>query len=175
MNKRLEEMLRVDHAGEYGAITIYQGQLAIFRAQNNKEETVKLIEHMAEQEQEHLDYFNSELLKRKIRPTALAPFWKIAGFTLGAGSALIGENAAMACTEAVEDVIGQHYQEQINELDENYDEADLKDSIEKFCADEAEHHHIALEEGAEQAPLHDIVTSLIKTACRVAIKLSEKI
>ena len=142
----LDEIIRVDHAGEYGATRIYDGQIAVF----GKDSKIgKTIQHMADQEQEHIEKFNELLIEKRVRPTALLPVWNIAGFALGAGTALMGEKAAMACTVAVEKVIGEHYREQQNLLED--DEKELKKTIAKFEKDELEHHDIGLEHDAENA------------------------
>ena len=130
----LEEIIRVDHAGEYGATKIYDGQIAIF-GKNSK--LGKTIQHMADQEQEHIDKFNELILEHRVRPTALLPLWNVAGYALGASTALMGEKAAMACTVAVEKVIGEHYKEQLDLLGD--DHKDLKKTISKFRDDELEH------------------------------------
>ena len=133
---RLEEMIRVDHAGEHGAVRIYDGQLAVFDKIPGFEKTADLVRHMAEQEQEHLDHFDALIVERNIRPTAFGPVWNVAGFALGAVTALMGEKAAMACTAAVETEIDAHYAAQLDELEDGADD-DLRDTIEKFRADEA--------------------------------------
>ncbi|MGN6517549.1 MAG: demethoxyubiquinone hydroxylase family protein [Rhizomicrobium sp.] len=166
----VESMIRVDHAGEYGAVRIYEGQLAVFGKSNSQ--TVKAIRKMAEQEQEHLAAFDKLVNARRVRPTALEPVWRVAGFALGAATALMGEKAAMACTAAVEDVIDEHYAQQIEKLD---GDPALKDSIEKFRADEVAHKNEALERGAEEAPGYKLLSETIKAGCRLAIKLSERI
>ena len=166
----LEEIIRVDHAGEYGATRIYDGQIAVF-GKNSK--IGKTIQHMADQEQEHIEKFNELILKHQVRPTALLPIWNIAGFTLGATTALLGEKAAMACTVAVEKVIGEHYQEQQNLLEE--DHKDLKKVIAKFEKDELEHHDIGLEHDAENAPGYKVMTKVIEIGCKAAIAISKKI
>jgi ubiquinone biosynthesis monooxygenase Coq7 len=164
-------MIRVDHAGEYGAVRIYEGQLAVLnRRGGTAAETVR---HMAEQEQRHLAAFNALIRDRRVRPTALEPLWRVAGFALGAGTALMGEKAAFACTVAVEEAIDDHYAGQIAALDES--EAPLKQAIIDFRADEAAHRNTALEQGAEQTPGYGLLRAAIKAGCRVAIKLSEKI
>ena len=147
-------MIRVDHAGEHGAVRIYDGQKAVFDKIKGKEEMVELVAHMAEQEQEHLAYFDALMSERDIRPTVLSPFWDMAGFTLGAVTALMGEKAAMACTAAVETEIDAHYAAQLEALADSEDKADkaLAKKIEKFRADEAAHKDTALEHGAEDAP-----------------------
>ena len=161
-------MIRVDHAGEYGAVRIYEGQLAVLG--NRKSETADAIRKMAEQE--HLAAFDRLVNERRVRPTALEPVWRVAGFALGAATALMGEKAAMACTAAVEEVIDQHYGQQIEKLD---GDPELKESVEKFRADEIAHKNEALERGAEEAPAYKLLSETIKVGCRLAIKLSERI
>lgn len=175
MNKqRLDEMIRVDHAGEHGAVRIYDGQLAVFDKIPGMEKTADLIRHMAEQEEEHLTHFDRLISDRNIRPTAFSPFWDMAGFTLGAVTALMGEKAAMACTAAVETEIDAHYAAQLDELEDG-DDDDLRTTIEKFRADEADHRDTAFAHGAEQAPGYEMMSKLIRFGCRVAIRASEKI
>ena len=166
----LEEIIRVDHAGEYGATKIYDGQIAIF-GKNSK--LGKTIQHMADQEQEHIDKFNELILEHRVRPTALLPLWNVAGFALGASTALMGEKAAMACTVAVEKVIGEHYQEQLDLLGD--DHKDLKKTISKFRDDELEHHDIGIEYDAEKAPGYKIMSKVIELGCKTAIAISKKI
>jgi ubiquinone biosynthesis monooxygenase Coq7 len=166
-------MIRVDHAGEYGAVRIYQGQLAVFVADKAKAKTVAAIRHMAKQEEEHLKAFDSLINERRVRPTALEPVWRVAGFALGAATALIGEKAAMACTAAVEEVIDQHYAGQIERLG-NTDPA-LKKTIERFRADEIAHRDTALTHGAEDAPAYRLLSGAIKAGCRLAIALSTRV
>ena len=166
----LEEIIRVDHAGEYGATRIYDGQIAIFGKDSKLGKTIK---HMADQEQEHIDKFNELILEHRVRPTALLPIWNIAGFALGASTALLGEKAAMACTVAVEKVIGEHYQEQIDLLED--DQKDLKKTISKFRDDELEHHDIGIEHDAESAPGYKLMTKVIELGCKTAIAISKKI
>lgn len=168
----IESMIRVDHAGEYGAVRIYQGQLAVLKRRKGAERSVETIEHMAEQEQRHLKAFDKLVNERKVRPTALEPVWRIAGFALGAATAAMGEKAAFACTAAVEEVIDEHYASQIAALE---DDPALKGQIEDFRADEAAHRDTALKEGAEQAPGYKLLSETIKAGCRIAIKLSERI
>ena len=166
----LDEIIRVDHAGEYGATRIYDGQIAVF----GKDSKIgKTIQHMADQEQEHIEKFNELLIEKRVRPTALLPLWNIAGFALGAGTALMGEKAAMACTVAVEKVIGEHYREQQNLLED--DEKELKKTIAKFEKDELEHHDIGLEHDAESAPGYKVMTKVIEIGCKAAIAISKKI
>ena len=166
----LEEIIRVDHAGEYGATRIYDGQIAVF-GKNSK--IGKTIQHMADQEQEHIDKFNELILEHRVRPTALLPIWNVAGFALGASTALLGEKAAMACTVAVERVIGEHYQEQIDLLQD--DHKDLKKIITKFRDDELEHHDIGIEHDAESAVGYRIMSKVIELGCKTAIAISKKV
>ncbi len=172
--KRLEEMVRVDHAGEYGAVQIYRGQLAVLKSRSRTRASAKEIRHMAEQEQKHLDTFDRLVNERRVRPTALAPVWNAAGYALGAATALLGEKAAMACTAAVEEVIDEHYANQETALNV-YKDAELKDVVTEFRADEAAHRDTALKHGAEQAPAYPLLSGAIKAACRFAIKVSEKV
>jgi 3-demethoxyubiquinol 3-hydroxylase len=163
-------MLRVDQAGEYGATRIYAGQLAVLR-RNGAE--AKLIARMAAQEERHLKRFNALMAERRVRPTALQPLWNVAGFALGAATALLGEKAAMACTAAVEEVIDEHYAAQVAALKDK--DPALKATVEDFRADEAAHREEALKQGAEQAPGYKLLSETIKAGCRLAIKLSERI
>ena len=162
-------MIRVDHAGEYGAVRIYEGQLAVL----GKRGSADTIRHMAEQEQRHLKTFDRLVNERKVRPTALEPLWRVAGYALGVGTALLGEKAAFACTAAVEEVIDAHYTAQIAELGDK--DPELKNTVEDFRAEDAQHRQLALDHGAEQAPGYRLLSEAIKAGCRVAIKLSEKI
>ena len=166
----LEQIIRVDHAGEYGATRIYDGQIAVF---GKHSKIGKTIQHMADQEQEHIDKFNELILEHRVRPTALLPIWNIAGFALGASTALLGEKAAMACTVAVEKVIGEHYQEQLDLLED--DHKDLKKTISKFRDDELEHHDIGIEHDAESAPGYKIMSKVIELGCKTAIAISKKV
>ena len=163
-------MLRVDHAGEYGATRIYAGQLAVLRA-NCAE--AKLISRMAAQEQRHLARFNQLMVERRVRPTALQPLWNVAGFALGAATALMSEKAALACTDAVETEIDRHYGRQLNELGE--DEAELAADIAEFRADELEHRDSAREAGATTVAGYPLLTAAIRAGCKVAIALSKRI
>lgn len=167
----LERMIRVDHAGEYGAVRIYEGQLAVLGNAASRPE----IEHMAEQERVHLDKFNSLIRERKVRPTALMPLWHMAGFALGAGTALMGEKAAHACTVAVEETIDEHYAEQVAVLDAEGDEKELRDTFEKFRQEELEHRDTALENGAELAPGYEALKVAVKTGSKLAIWLSKRV
>src|ERR1700761_2680132 len=169
----IESMIRVDHAGEYGAVRIYEGQLAVLKHRKNAAASVETIRHMAEQEQRHLKTFDKLVNERRVRPTALEPVWRVAGFALGAATALMGEKAAFACTAAVEEAIDEHYAAQIQALGEN--DPDFKKTVEDFRADEAAHRQTALDNGAEQAPGYKLLSEAIKAGCRIAIKLSEKI
>lgn len=163
-------MLRVDQAGEYGATRIYAGQLAVLRGNSS---AAKLVARMSGQEQRHLDRFNALMTKRGVRPTALQPVWYAAGFALGAVTALISEEAAMACTEAVETEIDRHYGRQLDELGD--EDSDLASDIAEFRADELEHRDIAREAGAARAPAYPVLTAAIRGACRLAIGLSKRI
>lgn len=165
----VERMIRVDHAGEYGAARIYDGQLAVL----SKAPSAGKIREMREQEQKHLDTFDRLVGERRVRPTALMPVWHVAGFALGAATALMGERAAMACTAAIEEVIDEHYAGQAEQLGD--DEAALRDTIEEYRADEAAHRETALAEGAEEAPGYEVLTGAIKAGSRLAIWLSTRI
>ena len=171
---RLAEILRVDHAGEYGAVRIYEGQLAVLKNRPGADRSVDIIERMVAQEREHLDRFNGLINDHRVRPTALTPIWHVAGFALGAATALMGEKAAMACTAAVEEVIDEHYAEQTEAL-KTLGEKDLCQTIEQYRADEIAHKETALAEGAEEAPAYPVLSEAIKAACRVAIAVSEKV
>ncbi|PQA88152.1 demethoxyubiquinone hydroxylase family protein [Hyphococcus luteus] len=170
---RIAEMLRVDHAGEYGAVAIYRGQRAVFDKLTHKAETAALLKEMEEGEHHHLSTFDALLADRKVRPTLLAPFWNAAGFGLGAATALMGEKAAMACTAAVEDVIEKHYAEQIGELET--DEPALAETVREFRDDELEHKHTAETHGAQEAPGYNLLSSAIRFGCRAAIRIAEKV
>ena len=166
----LEEIIRVDHAGEYGATRIYDGQIAIF-GKNSK--IGKTIQHMAEQEQEHIETFEKLILKNHVRPTALLPLWNVAGYLLGASTALMGEKSAMACTVAVETVIAEHYKKQIKQL--GNDQKKLKSIIKKFEKDELEHHDIGIKHNAENILGYNLMTKIISAGCKAAIAISKKI
>lgn len=165
-----ESMIRVDHAGEFGAVRIYAGQRAILGENHPK---AGLLRHMHEQEEAHLARFNQLIAERRVRPTIMAPFWHVAGFALGAGTALMGEKAAMACTQAVETVIDEHYQEQRDKLEGQ--DPELEGIIEEFQAEEAEHKKIAEEHGANEALGHPVLTGIIKAGCRAAIWVSKRV
>ncbi|MGA9866571.1 MAG: demethoxyubiquinone hydroxylase family protein [Acetobacteraceae bacterium] len=160
-------MIRVDHAGEYGAARIYAGQLAVL----GRGPSGDVLRHMQEQEKRHLAAFEDLIAQRRVRPTALLPFWHLAGFALGAATAALGERAAMACTAAVEETIDAHYARQSASLAER--EPALRDTIEAFRAEELEHRDIALAHGAEQALGYRLLAGAIKAGCRVAIRASE--
>jgi ubiquinone biosynthesis monooxygenase Coq7 len=165
-------MIRVDHAGEFGAIRIYEGQLAVLSGRKGTERTVEAIKRMSDQEQRHLTTFNALVNERRVRPTALEPVWRLAGFTLGAVTALMGEKAAMACTAAVEEVIDEHYASQLERLEHD---PELRKTIADFRNDEIAHRDEALAHGAQQAPGFRAMSEAIKAGCRLAIKLSERI
>lgn len=175
IKSRLAEMIRVDHAGEYGAVAIYRGQRAVFSRSPRTGRISRQIGEMAAQEQGHLDAFDKLIADRGVRPTAMAPLWEAAGFTLGAVTALMGERAAHACTEAVEDVIEKHYQDQIDELDEAGEEPELKAAFTQFRAEELEHRDLAVEEGAKDAPGYALLSRAIKTGCKLAIGITRKV
>jgi ubiquinone biosynthesis monooxygenase Coq7 len=162
-------MIRVDHAGEYGATRIYAGQLAVL----GRGAKGDVLRHMQAQEQVHLRTFNDLIVDRRVRPTALLPVWHLAGFALGVITAALGERAAMACTVAVEEAIDAHYGAQIETMDES--ESELRQTVETFRAEELQHRDIALENGAEQAFGYRLLTTAIKAGCRAAIAVSERI
>lgn len=171
IEKDVERMIRVDHAGEFGAVQIYRGQLAVL-GHTPAGDTIK---HMQAQEVEHLARFDQLIAEHGVRPTALAPVWSVAGYALGAVTALMGEKAAMACTAAVEEVIDEHYARQAASLEKDgAANAALRETIEKFRADEIAHRDTALAHGAEQAPGYGLLSETIKAGCRLAIKLSER-
>jgi ubiquinone biosynthesis monooxygenase Coq7 len=165
-------MIRVDHAGEYGATRIYQGQIAVLEATARDARILAAIRRMADQERKHLERFDRLVNERHVRPTALSPLWDVAGFALGAATALLGPKAAMACTAAVEDVIDDHYARQLERLDSD---PELKAEVARFRADEIAHRDEALSHGAEEAPGYRLLSETIKAGCRLAIRLSEKI
>ncbi|NBC31390.1 MAG: demethoxyubiquinone hydroxylase family protein [Alphaproteobacteria bacterium] len=164
----LERMIRVDHAGEYGARRIYEGQLAVL----GRSDKAAILQHMAEQERVHLATFERLVVERRVRPSLLQPVWHVAGFALGAGTALLGERAAMACTVAVEEVIDEHYARQARQL--GPEESELRETIDRFRAEELEHRDIGLENEAEQAPGYRVLSAAIKGGSRVAIWLAER-
>jgi 3-demethoxyubiquinol 3-hydroxylase len=163
-------MIRVDQAGEFGATRIYAGQLAML---GDRHPAGRSIAHMAEQEKRHLDAFDRLMAERGVRPTVLQPFWNVAGFALGAATAAIGPEAAMACTVAVETEIDRHYREQLVELGES--DPALSEMIEDFRQEELEHKETALAAGAEHAPAYPLMSAAIRLGCRVAIALSKRI
>lgn len=163
-------MIRVDQAGEYGAARIYAGQLAVL---GNRHPAARPIRHMERQEQRHLDRFNAMIAERGVRPTLLQPFWQVAGFALGAVTAAIGPEAAMACTAAIETEIDHHYGEQLEALGE--DDPELSEAIAEFRAEELEHKATALAEGAERAPVYPLLSAAIRFGCKVAIGMSKRI
>ena len=167
-SERLDRIVRVDQAGEFGAVRIYAGQKAILRRGPEAE----AVREMADQEQAHLATFDRIIAERRVRPTALSPLWQVAGYALGATTALIGPQAAMACTVAVEDVIDEHYAKQLETLGD--DEAALRETIAEFREDELAHRDTGLEHGAEDAPAYTALSAGIKTGSRVAIWLSER-
>ena len=169
VEKILERIVRVDQAGEYGAVRIYAGQLAVL----GESTAGAAIRHMAEQEREHLDTFNDIAAERRVRPTALMPVWHVAGYALGAATAMMGERAAMACTAAVEEVIDEHYAKQAEALGD--DQAELRATIEKFREDELEHRDTALEHDAELAPGYEVLSTAIKKGSKLAIWLSQRV
>ena len=171
--KILEEIIRVDHAGERGANKIYEGQLLALKTIKQDNHLKDKIEEMKEQEKEHLEYFEKEIQKRKIKPTYLLPLWDVMGVALGFGTALLGKKAAMLCTASVEEVIEDHYQNQLKKL--GNDEMDLKAKIEKFKDEEVNHKNIAYESGATNKGVYSLMDKIIKTGSRIAITISEKI
>ena len=168
--KLLEEIIRVDHAGERGAIKIYEGQLLALKTFKQNEYLKKKIEEMKEHEREHYEYFDNEIKKRNIQPTKLLPLWDLMGVTLGFGTAMLGEKAAMLCTASVEEVIDGHYKDQTYKLGE-----DEKEKIKKFRQDELDHKDMAYEHGATKKGVYSILDKVIKTSSRIAITISEKI
>ena len=169
MKSRIDRFLRVDHAGELGANRIYQGQLAVLKNHPVAPE----IEHMKEQEQHHLDTFENLINEYQTRPSVLTPLWNGAGFMLGAVTAAMGPKAAMACTIAVEEVIGEHYREQAETLDDS--EAELRATLRQFRDEELEHRDTAIDHDGEDAVGYPVLRQIISTGCRTAIKLAEKI
>ena len=170
---KIEEFLRVDHAGERGAIKIYEGQLLALNTLVIDDKLKKMIEEMKNHEKEHLDFFNKEIKKRNIKPTKLLPLWDLLGVGLGFGSAIMGKKATMLCTASVEEVIDGHYQNQLNQI--NSDEKILKEKIKKFRDDEIHHKNIAYDNGASKEGLYSIFDKIIKTGSKIAINISEKI
>ena len=171
--KKLEEFIRVDHAGERGAIKIYEGQLLALNTIYKDNQLKETIEEMREHEREHCDYFENEIKKREIKPTKFLPLWDLLGVGLGFGTTLLGKKAAMLCTASVEEVIDKHYQDQINQIKD--DEKELRDKIIKFREDELHHKDIAYEKGASKKGIYSILDKVIKTGSKIAINISEKI
>ena len=171
--RRLDEMLRVDHAGELAAGAIYRGQRAVLRASPGAGRTLAQIADLEAQEDEHLARFDAILIARRVRPSLLSPVWRGAGFALGAATALIGEKAAHACTEAVETVIEGHYAAQIAEIEER--EPELAAELSRFRDDELGHRDLALAQGARQAPAYPLLAAVIRAGCRAAIRVAEKL
>ena len=171
--KKLEEFIRVDHAGERGAIKIYEGQLLALNTFIKDDNLKKKIEEMKVHEKEHCDYFENEIKKRNIKPTKFLPLWDILGVGLGFGSTMLGKKAAMLCTASVEEVIDEHYSDQIKHL--GSDEKKLKKKIIKFREDELHHKDIAYKEGATKEGLYSILDKIIKTGSKIAINISEKV
>jgi len=169
----IEEFIRVDHAGERGAIKIYEGQLLALSTIIEDESLKKTIEEMKIHEKEHCDFFEKEIKKRKIKPTKFLPLWDLLGVGLGFGSTILGKKAAMLCTASVEEVIDKHYQNQIDQL--GSEEKELKEKITKFREDELHHKNIAYEKGATKKGLYSIMDKIIKTGSKLAINISEKI
>jgi 3-demethoxyubiquinol 3-hydroxylase len=170
--KLAERMLRVDQAGEFGATRIYAGQLAVM---GTRAPSARAIAAMARQEEAHLATFDAMLARRGVRPTALQPLWSRAGYLLGAATALIGPEAAMACTVAIEQEIDQHYSKQLETLEKTGEDDELAGNIRAFRDDEREHHDTALAAGAERAPGYALMTGAIRIGCRLAIRLSERL
>lgn len=173
MSARLAEILRVDHAGELGAVSIYRGQRAVLGQAPRHARIAEQLAEMEGHEQVHLARFDKLLTERQVRPTALAPIWRLAGFALGAGTALLGDKAAHACTEAVENVIEQHYAAQVAELADR--DPALSAELEQFRQEELAHRDLAVDEGAREAPGYALLSAVIGAGCRAAIKISEKI
>ncbi|MFC7292016.1 demethoxyubiquinone hydroxylase family protein [Hirschia litorea] len=171
---RTQEMVRVDHAGEYAAVAIYRGQRAVFERQNNTSGIVEQLTEMEAEEQHHLAAFDELIQTKGVRPTAMTPIWGVAAYGLGVATALLGEKAAHACTEAVETVIEKHYDDQVKEL-EAKGETELSPMFAQFRDEEAAHKNLAVEEGAHEAPAYPLLSAFIKAGCRAAIKISEKI
>ena len=171
--KKIEEFIRVDHAGERGAIKIYEGQLLALNTIVKDKNLKKIIEEMKVHEEEHCNFFENEIKKRNIKPTKFLPLWDLLGVGIGFGSTLMGQKAAMLCTASVEEVIDEHYQNQINQL--NSSEKKLREKIIKFREDELKHKDIAYEKGATKKGIYSILDKIIKTGSKIAINISEKI
>ena len=173
LEARLAEILRVDHAGELGAVHIYQGQRAVLGAAKDKARIAAQLEEMEGHEAVHLARFAALLNEHGVRPTVMTPLWRLAGFALGAGTALMGEKAAHACTEAVESVIEKHYADQVAELAER--EPELAAELSRFRDEELAHKDLAIDEGAHGAPGYGLLSAAIRAGCRTAIRISEKV
>ena len=171
--KKLEEFIRVDHAGERGAIKIYEGQLLALNTLVNDEDLKRTIKNMKEHEEEHCNFFEDEIKKRNIKPTKFLPLWDLLGLGLGFGSTILGKKAAMLCTASVEEVIDGHYKNQIDQI--GPDEKNLKNNIIKFRNDEIHHKDIAYKEGATKEGFYVLIDKIIKNGSKLAIKISEKI
>ena len=170
--KLLEQFIRVDHAGERGAIKIYEGQLLALKTLMKNDKLKNQIEEMKKHEKEHAEFFDKEIKKRNIKPTKFLPLWDLLGVGLGFGSTILGTKAAMLCTASVEEVIDEHYQNQINRIED--DEKELKKKIVKFREDELHHKDIAYDNGATKEGFYSILDKVIKTSSRIAITISEK-
>ena len=173
LNNKVEDFIRVDHAGERGSVKIYEGQLLALNTLVKDEALKKTIEEMKIHEKEHCEFFESEIKKRKIKPTKFLPLWDLLGVGLGFGSTILGKKAAMLCTASVEEVIDKHYQDQINKL--GPEEKELRKKIIKFREDELHHKDIAYEKGATKKGLYSLMDKIIKTGSKIAINISEKI
>ncbi len=169
--QKIHQAIRVNHAGEYGAKQIYKGQLAVFKFKKDQP-TIDLIEHMYAQEEVHFNYFNQKIIDEKVRPTLMQPLWQVAGFTLGFITAAMGKKAAMACTVAVEEVIDEHYQDQLNNLEAP---SELKEKIEQFRQEELKHREIGIKNHAEELTIYKPFSFIIKNASKLAIAISTKI
>ena len=174
LSERVEEMVRVDHAGEYAAVAIYKGQRAVFERQSGKDRIIEQLTQMEEEEQHHLDAFDDMIRNEGVRPTAMTPVWGVAAYGLGVMTALLGEKAAHACTEAVESVIEGHYDDQVQEL-ANCGETEKATLFARFRDEETAHKDLAVEEGAHNAPAYPLLSAVIKGGCRLAIRISEKV
>ena len=173
LKAKVEEFIRVDHAGERGAIKIYEGQLLALNTFVKDDELKKTIEEMKEHEHEHANYFEKEIRRRRIKPTKFLPLWDLLGVGLGFGSTLLGKKAAMLCTASVAEVIDEHYQNQIDQIES--DEKELKEKIIKFREDELHHKDIAYEKGASKEGVYSIFDKIVITVSKIAIRVSEKI
>lgn len=174
MSNKYQQMIRVNHAGEYGATVIYKGQIDAFKLKKD-EENLKLVKHMKEQEDEHFAYFDKKIKDEKIRPTLMHPIWKVGGYALGFATALIDKKAAMTCTTAVEEVIDEHYQEQLNELNDDDSKVELKNKIKKFRDEELEHRDIGYEHMADNFIAFKPLSKFIKMTTKTAIAISKRI